>query len=174
MGFTPLEGLMMGTRSGSIDPGIAIYLMRHRGYSADQLDHIPNKESGLAGLSGISADMREILAAVRSGNARARLAFDVFIHRLCREIGGMLASLGGADALVFTAGIGENSPEVRECVARRFAFSGMRLDDEKNTRTAVDQDIAAADSSMRVLVVHTDEDWEIVRECHRLCANSGC
>ncbi len=109
MGFTPLEGLMMGTRSGSIDPGIIIYLLRDRGYSADEIDRILNKESGLTGVSGISGDMREVLAAIEAGNVRAKLAFDVFAHRLVREIGGMMASLGGMDALVFTAGIGENS-----------------------------------------------------------------
>ncbi len=168
MGFTPLEGLMMGTRSGSVDPGILIYLARHRGCSPDQLDRILNEESGLKGISGVSADMREIFSAMEGGNHRARLAFDVFTHRLCREIGGMLASLGGVDALVFTAGIGENSPQVRASVARRFGFLGLKVDEEKNAGAPVDQDIATADSSVRLLVVHTDEDWEIVRECGRI------
>jgi acetate kinase len=168
MGFTPLEGLMMGTRSGSIDPGIVIFLVRNCGYTADQLDHILNRESGLKGLSGLSADMREILAAIEQGNERARLAFDVFTHRLCREIGGMVASLGGLDALVFTAGIGENCPPLREAACRQFGFLGLKLDTGRNADCAVDEDIAAADSAVRVLVIHTDEDWEIVRECHRL------
>jgi acetate kinase len=168
MGFTPLEGLMMGTRSGSIDPGIIIYLVRHCGYKADQLDRILNKESGLKGLSGLSGDMREILSAITAGNERAKLAFDVFVHRLCREIGGMLASLSGLDALVFTAGIGENCPPVRAAACKQFGFLGLKLDPLKNAQTPVDQDIARPDSPVRVLVIHTEEDWEIARECHRL------
>ncbi len=99
MGFTPLEGVMMGTRSGSIDPGILIYLIRHRGYGAEQLDHILNQESGLLGVSGISGDMREISQAIQDGNERARLAFDVYVHRLVRELGAMLAVLGGSTRL---------------------------------------------------------------------------
>jgi len=168
MGFTPLEGLMMGTRSGSIDPAIPLYLMRSRGYGADQLDRALNKESGLKGVSGLSGDMREILAAIGVGNQRARLAFDVYAHRLLREIGGMAASLGGLDALVFTAGIGENCPPLREVVCRNLAFLGVRLDPEKNAAPPMDSDIAAPDSAVRVLVVHAEEDWEIACECRRM------
>jgi acetate kinase len=170
MGFTPLEGLMMGTRSGSIDPAIPIYLMRSRGYGADRLDRALNKESGLKGVSGLSGDMREILAAIDSGNQRAKLAFDVYTHRLLREIGGMAASLGGLDVLVFTAGIGENCPPLREAVCRRLAFLGVRLDPEKNAGPPMDSDIAAPDSAARVLVVHAEEDWEIACECRRMLA----
>ncbi|MBZ5621982.1 MAG: acetate kinase [Acidobacteriia bacterium] len=169
MGFTPLDGVMMGTRSGSIDPGILIYLVRHQGCPADELDRLLNKESGLKGVSGISGDMREILAAIGRGEARARLAFDVYVHRLCREIGGMVASLGGMDALVFTAGIGENCPPLRAVVCQRLAFLGIRLDAAKNAHPVMDSDIAAAGSLVRVLVIRADEDWEIARECHRLC-----
>lgn len=168
MGFTPLEGLMMGTRSGSIDPGIVIHLVRHCGYSADRLDQILNKESGLKGVSGVSQDMREIIAAMNGGEARARLAFDVYMHRLCQEIGSMLASLGGLDALVFAAGIGENCALVRDLACRRFAFLGVKLDPERNARPAGDCDISAADSRVKVLVIHTEEDWEIARECYRM------
>jgi len=168
MGFTPLEGLIMGTRSGSIDPGILIYLVRHLNYRADELDHVLNKESGLKGVSGISGDMREILAAIESGNERAKLAFDVYTHSLCREIGGMVASLGGIDALLFTAGIGENCPPLRAAVCERLAFLGIRLDAAKNAHPSMDSDIAAAGSQVRLLVVHTDEDWQVARECHRL------
>ena len=143
MGFTPLEGLMMGTRSGSIDPAILIYLIRHHGYTAEQLDQILNRESGLLGVSGISSDMREILAAIGQGNERAKLAFDIYAHRLCRGIGAMAAVLGGADAIVFTGGVGENCAPLRETVAGRLAFL--------NART---------------LVIHAEEDWEIARECY--------
>lgn len=145
MGFTPLDGLMMGTRPGSLDPGILIYLVRHKGMDAPQLDRVLNHDSGLKGVSGISGDMREIEAAAGRGEERARLAFDVYIHRLCREIGGMAASLGGVDALVFTGGIGENSPAVRERVSRQLTFLHAQ-----------------------VLVIPTDEDWEIARECWQL------
>jgi len=168
MGFTPLEGLMMGTRSGTIDPGIIIHLVRHRGYRAEELDRVLNKESGLLGVSGSSGDMRTILEAMAQGDARAQLAFDIYLHRLCAEIGAMLASLGGLDALVFTAGVGENSPQVRAAVAERFAFLGVKLDAAKNSGPAADVDIAASDSAIRVLVVHTQEEWEIARESHRV------
>ena len=168
MGFTPLEGLMMGTRSGSIDPGIPIYLVRHLNYRADELDRVLNKESGLKGVSGVSGDMREILAGIERGNERARLAFDVYTHRLCREIGGMAASLGGIDALLFTAGIGENCPPLRAAVCERLEFLGVKLDAGKNACPPMDSDMAAAASKVRVLVIHADEDWQVARECHRL------
>jgi acetate kinase len=168
MGFTPLEGLMMGTRSGTIDPGIIIYLVRHCGYGADDLDRLLNRESGLKGVSGISSDMREVLAAAAAGNARARLAFDIYTHRLCREIGGMAASLGGIDALIFTAGIGENCAPLRTAVCAQLAFLGIKLAPGPNECPEPDCDIAAPDSPVRVLVIHTEEDWEIARECARL------
>lgn len=171
MGFTPLEGLMMGSRSGSIDPGILIYLLRHCGYAADQLDHILNRESGLLGISGRSGDMREILEAISAGDTRAQLAFDIYAHRLCREAGAMLAVLGGVDALVFTGGIGENCALLRERLCRQFAFAGVRLEADRNERNLRDSDIAARDSSVRVVVVHAEEEWEIARECHRLLSN---
>jgi acetate kinase len=173
MGFTPLEGLMMGTRSGSIDPGILIYLVRRYGYQAGELDRILNEESGLKGLSEVSGDMRELLAAVVAGNDRAKLAFDVYAHRLCREIGGMLASLGGADVLVFTGGVGENCPSLREHVCRRFGFLGLQIDETKNTRATGDEDIATKDSSVRVLVIPAQEDWEIARECYELARGAS-
>ena len=168
MGFTPLEGLMMGTRSGSLDPGILIYLLRHAGYTADRLDQILNRESGLQGVSGLSGDMRTITAAMESGNEHARLAFEIYAHRLCQAAGSMLAVLGGADALVFTGGIGENSPILREHLCRQLAFLGVRLDPARNARNSADSDIAEPDSPVRVLVIHAEEDWEIARECLQL------
>lgn len=168
MGFTPLEGLMMGTRSGTVDPAILIYLVRHCGQAPDDLDRVLNKESGLKGVSGISGDMREVMKAKEAGSDRARLAYDIFIHRLCREIGGMIASLGGLDVLYFTGGIGENAPQVREDVCKRLAFLGLKLDTARNAGKHMDQDIAETDSPIRVLAVATDEDWEIARECRRL------
>jgi acetate kinase len=167
MGFTPLEGLMMGSRGGSLDPGILVHLMR-QGNTADQLDDLLNRQSGLLGTSGISADMREILAAIQSGNERARLAFEVYTHRLVREMGAMLAVLGGLDAVVFTGGVGENCPPLREAAALQFGFLGLKLDPAKNAAPRPDQDVAAADSAVRVLVIHAEEEWEIARECWRL------
>jgi acetate kinase len=168
MGFTPLDGLMMGTRPGSLDPGILVYLVRHTGMDAARLDALLNHESGLKGVSGISGDMREIQAAAANGSERAKLAFAVYVHRLCREIGGMAASLGGLDALVFTAGVGENSPEVRERVCDQLQFLGIELDVKKNAGFVDDSDVASQSSRLRVLVIRTDEDWEIARECWRI------
>lgn len=168
MGFTPLDGLAMGSRSGSLDPGILIHLVRKHGYSASDLDRILNRESGLLGLSGVSSDMRDVLAAMRQGNERARLAFDVFVHRLRASIGAMIAALGGVDAIVFSAGIGEHSPEVRAAACEVFEFLGLRLNAEKNAEVETDGDIAAAKSSVRVLVIRAEEDWEIAGECWRV------
>lgn len=164
MGFTPLDGLMMGSRSGSVDPGILIHLMRQGGYSADELDTLLNKASGLKGLSGLSNDMRRVTEAMEQGNPQAQLAVDVFIHRLRREMGGMIASLGGLDAVVFTAGMGENSPLVWRRACEGFEFLGLRLKDDLS-RAKDDQDIAAADSRVRVLVIHTQEEWAIAQAC---------
>ncbi len=168
MGFTPLEGLMMGSRSGSIDPGIIIHLLRRSDLTAEKLDDILNRNSGLKGISGVSGDMRQIGNAISQGNERAQLALDIYIHRLRAGIGAMLASLGGLDALIFTAGVGENSAVVRSAACEAFGFMGLKLDGEKNQQVQGDQDIAAADSAVRVLVIHTQEDWEIARECWKL------
>jgi acetate kinase len=173
MGFTPLEGLMMGTRSGSVDPGILTYLAREKQLSGQQLDEILNQNSGLLGVSGLSGDMRQILAASKSGHERAKLAFDIYIHRLQSGIGAMVAVLGGMDALIFTAGVGENSPEVRTAVRDAFAFLGLKLDEEKNVSSPVDKDISAPNAAVRVLVIHAQEDWMIARECWKLRTHSG-
>jgi XFP N-terminal domain/Acetokinase family len=168
MGFTPLEGLMMGTRSGSVDPGILTYLMRQGRLQAHEIDEMLNQKSGLLGISGISGDMREILAAMKQGNPRARLAFDIYTHRLQAGIGAMVAVLEGIDALVFTAGVGENSPEVRSATCGKLEFLGLKLDEAVNARVSADQDIAAQDSRVRVLVIRAQEDWAIARECWKL------
>ncbi|MBD1828946.1 acetate kinase [Microcoleus vaginatus GB1-A2] len=168
MGFTPLDGLMMGSRSGAIDPGIIIHLLRGGDLTSEKLDNILNRNSGLKGISGLSSDMRQIGDAIAQGNERAQLALDIYIHRLRAGIGAMLASLGGLDALIFTAGVGENSPVVRAAACEAFGFIGLKLDGEKNQHSPVDEDIAAVDSAARVLVIHTQEDWEIARECWEL------
>jgi acetate kinase len=168
MGFTPLDGLMMGSRCGSIDPGILIYLLRQSNYSAESLDYVLNKASGLRGISGISSDLPQVIEAIAQGNYRAQLAWDIYIHRLRSGIGSMLASLGGLDALIFTAGIGEKSPGIRQAASEGFTFLGLKIDPEKNQRNPVDEDIATPDSAVRVLVIHTQEDWAIAQQCWQL------
>lgn len=168
MGFTPLDGLMMGTRSGAVDPGILTHLMHEDGLNGEQIDELLNKHSGLLGISGLSSDMRDILAAIRQGHERAQLAFDIYIHRIRAAIGAMAAVLGGVDAVVFTAGVGENSPEVRSAACRGLEFAGVQLNYTANETPSLDQDIAAVDSTVRVLVIRAEEDWAIATECWQL------
>ena len=168
MGFTPLDGLAMGTRSGSVDPGIIIFLMRNRMLDASDIDQLLNQKSGLLGLSGLSSDMREILSAIARDHARAKLAFDVYVHRVRQAIGAMVAVLGGLDSLVFTAGVGENAPAVRGAVCGTLEFLGIKLDPASNTEARPDQDIASFDSSVRVLIIRAQEDWAIAGACWKL------
>lgn len=171
MGFTPLEGLMMGSRSGSIDPGILIHLLQHADYDAQKLNDVLNQASGLKGVSGVSGDLRQIVDEIDKGNQRAKLAFDMYVHSLRKHIGAMLATLGGLDALVFTGGIGENSAAIRAAACEAFRFLGLILDSQKNESSPADTDIAAADSVIRAFVVHTEEDWAIAQECWKLDKN---
>src|SRR5579884_1016627 len=168
MGFTPLEGLMMGTRSGSIDPAIVTYLMRSRGFSAQQLEELLNKRSGLLGISGVSSDMRKVVAAIKEGHERARLAFEMFVYRVRCYIGAMSAAIEGLDVLVFTGGIGENSQEVRAGTCAGLEFLGVRLDETKNRSVSEDGEVSRDDSGVRVLVIRAQEDWAIARECWRI------
>jgi acetate kinase len=168
MGFTPLEGLMMGTRSGSVDPGILTFLLREEKLTGGQLDELLNKKSGLLGISGVSSDMRQIVDAMKQGNTRAKLAFDIFVHRLRSGIAAMVASIGGIDALVITAGIGENSPDVRAAACANLGFLGVTLDAAKNQISRGDEDISARESRVRVLVLRAQEDWAIAKECWTL------
>ena len=163
MGFTPLEGVMMGTRGGSIDPGILIHLMRAEKASGKDLDDTLNRHSGLLGISGVSSDMRDVFDAAGTGNERARLAVDIFIHRLQTGIAAMAASLGGVDVIIFTAGIGENSAEVRRAACAKLRFLGVQVDDDKNSSAKPDVEISAPDSAVRVLVIRAQEDWSIAR-----------
>ncbi|MBL1175358.1 acetate kinase [Pantanalinema sp. GBBB05] len=168
MGFTPLEGLMMGSRSGSVDPGILLHLLRTNQHTPESLDTLLNKAAGMKGISGITNDLREIIAAAEQGHDRAQLALDMYIHRLRYYMGAMLAVLGGLDAIVFTAGVGENSALIRAAACEAFGFLGLKIDPEKNTHHEVDQDISTPDSQIRVLVIRTQEDWAIAKECWRL------
>jgi acetate kinase len=172
MGFTPLDGLMMGTRSGSVDPGILTYLLRRERLNGKTMDDMLNTKSGLLGISGVSSNMRDVVAAMKKGNARAKLAFDIFVHRLRAGIGSMIAALNGIDALVFTAGIGENSAEVRAAACANLEFLGVAIDPGRNSASPLEQDIAAAGSKVRVLVLEAQEDWAIARECWKLADKS--
>jgi acetate kinase len=164
MGFTPLDGLMMGNRSGSVDPSILLYMLRQEGYTVEQVDHLLNQASGLLGVSGVSNDMRLVMEAAAE-NPQAKLAIDIYIHRLQALIGEMIASLNGLDALVFTAGVGENAADIRTAACKNFSYMGLRLDAQKNSAQPHDQIISAEDSTVNVLVVHTQEDWAIAQEC---------
>jgi acetate kinase len=168
MGFTPLDGLMMGSRCGSIDPGILIYLLRQSEYSAERLDYDLNKASGLRGISGVSSDVPQVMEAIKQGNERAKLALDIYVHRLRAGIGSMLASLGGLDALVFTAGVGEKSALIRQAACEAWEFLGLKIDPEKNQQNLLDVDIATPDSNVRILVIHTEENWAIAQQCWQL------
>jgi acetate kinase len=173
MGFTPLEGIMMGTRSGSVDPGILIHLMRTTASSAKDVDDTLNRQSGLLGISGVSSDMRDVLDAGRKSNYRAKLAVDIFVHRLQAGIAAMAASLGGLDVIVFTAGIGENAWSVRRDACARLGFLGVQLDETKNYSSKPDAEISASQSAVHVLVIGAQEDWSIARECVRLSSQPG-
>jgi acetate kinase len=169
MGFTPLEGLAMQVRSGSVDPGLLLWLQQRGGLSADELGDALEHHAGLAGLSGTSGDMREVVAGVERGDEHCRTAFDVYLHRLVREIGAMAASAGGIDALVFTGGVGEHTPRVRAAVVQRLTWLGIRLDPEPNEDDEPDdRDIAAADSAVRVLVVAAREELVAAQQAESL------
>ena len=168
MGYTPLEGLAMRTRSGSVDPGLLLWLQEHGGLSAGELHEALHRSSGLAGLSGTSGDLRDVLGAAAQGDASARLAYDVFVHRLAREAAGMTASTGGLDLLVLTGGIGEHSPAVRASLADRLAHLGVALDGAANEAASSDADISAPSAAVRTVVVTAREDLQIAAEVRRL------
>lgn len=170
MGFTPLEGLMMGSRSGSIDPGILLYLLEHHGFDAHSLDQSLNHDSGLRGVSGVSADLRQVEQALTAGNERAQLAIDMFCDRIRATIGALAVTLGGVDALVFTAGVGEHSASVRARVCAGLQCLGLELDAQANQRAAGDCVISASHSPGRILVLRTREEQMIARDAVRLGA----
>jgi acetate kinase len=163
MGFTGVEGLPMGTRSGALDPGVLLYLMDQRGMDAQAIERLIYKESGLLGISGLSSDMRTLLA---SDEPRARLAVDLFVYRIGRELGSLAAALGGLDALVFTAGIGEHAAEIRERACRDAAWLGVELDAGANA--AHGPRISTADSRASAWVIPTNEELMIARHTRRL------
>jgi acetate kinase len=165
MSFTPLDGIMMGTRAGAIDPGAIMHLLRQPGQTVAGLEATLNRRSGLLGVSGESGDMRDILRLRAAGHARAALAYDTFVHRLRLGIGAMLAALGRVDVVIFTGGIGEHAPDVRADAMRQFAFAGVAIDPARNLAATGDTDISAGDATVRTLVIHADENWAMARAC---------
>jgi acetate kinase len=169
MGFTPLEGLVMGTRSGSVDPGLVLWLQRHLDISASDMSDALDQRSGLEALAGTS-DMREVLRGISSGNERAKLAFDVYVHRLRGCIAAMAAAMGGLDVLVFTGGVGENAAVVRAATVSGLRFLGLEIDLALNAQ-AGDADISAASAAIATLVVKAHEDIEVAREVRRVLSS---
>jgi acetate kinase len=164
MGFTPLEGLMMATRSGSIDPGIIFHVQQRHGQTSEQIETDLNSHSGLLGVSELSADMREVLAAAREGHASSQLAVEMYAHRVRQAIGALAATLGGIDALIFTAGVGEHASEIRERVCAGLELLGLDLDHAANKRCTPDADIAQSISRCRILAITTREDLVMLEE----------
>jgi acetate kinase len=169
MGLTPLQGLVMGTRSGDVDPGLHAYLAREAGMSVAEIDRMLNSRSGISGLTGGTSDFRDLADRIEAGDAAAKLAYDVYIHRLVSYIGSYLAILGGVDAITFTAGVGENDDAVRESVCDRLAPLGFLLDDEANKiRSKEPRRISQPDSPIQILVVPTNEELAMARETQRV------
>jgi len=168
MGFTPLEGLVMGTRSGDIDPAIVFFLMEKLNMNAQEANNYFNKKSGMLGLSGVSNDLRDILEAASSGNERAQVALEVYYNRVKGYIGNYIAKLNGCDCLIFTAGVGENGYDVREKICENLDYLGIKLDPEKNKVRGKEVDVAAEDSKVRIFVIPTNEELVIARDTYNL------
>ncbi len=173
MGFTPLEGVMMGTRSGSVDPGALLYLLQRKGLAPEALEQMLQEASGLKGISGLSSDVRTLLAAAAEGHTRARLALEMYSARLREAIGAMTAVLGGLDALVFTAGVGEHAVQIRKAICAPLSYLGLTLDGQRNETCRPDADIATPEARVRILVVHTREDLLIAQETRHLVQVAG-
>lgn len=169
MGLTPLEGLMMGTRSGDIDGGAITFLEKKLGLDADGMSNLLNKKSGVLGITGISSDMREIDDAIAAGNERAKLALDMYNYRIKKYVGAYAAAMGGCDIIVFTAGVGENQSEMREAVCENMEYMGVKIDKEKNKGIrGVEAVISAPDSKVTVCVIPTDEELMIATDTMNL------
>ena len=168
MGLTPLEGLVMGTRSGDVDPAVVQYIANHDNLTVDEVLTMLNKKSGVLAISGVSSDFRDLDEAAAAGNERAQLALDVFVHHVVKTIGAYAAVLNGVDAISFTGGIGENSVSMREAICKNLAYLGIALDPEKNKVRGKKQEISTEDSKVRVFVLPTNEELFIARETKRL------
>jgi acetate kinase len=172
MGLTPLEGILMGTRCGSIDPAIVPLLMKKENLTPDEIDTIMNKKSGILGLTGgVTSDNRDIEEGARNGNKRYQLIEAMLVHQLTKYIGGYAAAMGGVDAIVFAGGIGENNPHYRSRVAENLAFLGVKIDEDLNQkakRTSVEYDISAPDARVKMLVIPTNEELMIAKDTEEL------
>ncbi len=168
MGFTPLDGLAMGTRSGTIDPAVVTFLMNKENLTTEQIDAIMNKKSGVYGISGVSSDFRDLDEAVKEGNERAELALQVFTYQVKKYIGSYACAMGGLDAVVFTAGIGENNPDIRKRACTGLEFLGIEIDDELNTKKGQEIDISKPHAKVRTLVIPTNEELAIAKETKKL------
>lgn len=172
MGLTPLAGVMMGTRSGDIDPAIPGYLMDVKGLSAKEVDNILNKQSGLLGVSGVSSDSRDVEGAAKEGNKRAELAEKIFEDRVVETVGGYYALMGGADAILFAGGIGENSAAIRKGILDGLAALGVKVDEEANNCRGKEQKISADDSALDVFIIPTDEEVMLARDAYKGLQNA--
>ncbi len=168
MGMTPLDGFLMGTRCGSIDPSVVTFLMEKEGMSIKEVDAMMNKKSGMLGVSGVSSDDRDVCAAVEAGNAHAKLAWDMRSYQIIKYIGSYMAALGGVDAIVFTAGIGENQCSIRSEILEAFAYMGIQVDETNNATRGQEIEITTADSSVRAFVIPTNEELLIARDTKAL------
>ena len=169
MGFTPLEGLIMGTRTGDIDAAAVLYIMKREGIPAEEMDTLLNKKSGLLGITGISSDMRDIIEASQNSKKRAEMALDMYCYRIKKYISAYTGILGGLDALVFTAGVGENSPPIRSKACEGLSFLGIDIDENKNNAVIDETEISKDGSSVQVFVIPTNEEIVIAHEAERLC-----
>jgi len=169
MGLTPLEGLVMGTRSGDMDPAAVSFIMEKEGLDAKQMENLLNKESGVLGVSGVSSDFRDIEAAIEEGNARAKTALDMFHYRVAKYIGSYAAAMNGLDAVVFTAGVGENAATTRAAICEYLGYLGVAVDNEKNNVRGIEADFTTDSSKVRALVIPTNEELVIARDTLELC-----
>lgn len=169
MGFTPLDGVLMGTRTGSIDPAVVPVLMNKLGLDAEGVDQYMNKQCGVLGISGVSSDFRDLEAEAAKGNDRCQLALDMFCYQVKRYVGAYAAAMGGVDAIVFTAGVGENDPHTRAQICSGLEYMGVKIDAERNNVRGKDTEISAADSKVKVFLIPTNEELAIARDTNRLC-----
>ena len=172
MGLTPLEGLIMGTRSGDMDPAAVAFIMDKEGLSTKQMENLLNKESGVLGVSGVSSDFRDIEAAIELGNERAKVALDMFHYRVARYIGSYAAAMNGLDAVVFTAGVGENAAATRAAICEYLGYLGVAIDAAKNKQRGAEVDFSADSAKVRTLIIPTNEELVIARDTAALCARS--
>jgi len=171
MGFTPLEGLVMGTRCGDVDPAVVFYIMEKEKLDVHEINKLLNKKSGLLGLSGNGSDMRDILKAAHAGGEQAKLAINVYVHRIQKYIGAFAVALNGVDAIVFTAGIGENSGYIRSQVCHNLKFLGIKIDNNKNKSAKREKIISTSRSKVKVLAIPTNEELMIAKDTLRLIQN---